>query len=152
MNRVAVEPALAAAVAGDLDAFTALVNRPAEQVRESTHRPGRLVLSRAAARRVLAALRAGTAAPEVVQQWASFVRRGYLVHADGRQTGPIDIEYGPQDQDEALLVEIVARLDEIGDVVDGHMSNQELDMYLNRLAEPLEKPSGDGPRRQPQGM
>jgi hypothetical protein len=35
-----------------------------------------------------------------------------------------------------LLVEIVARLDEIGDAVDGHMSQQELRTFLDRLAGP----------------
>jgi hypothetical protein len=133
-NRVAVEPALAAAVAGDLDAFTALVHRHPEPADENAGQSERLVLTPAAARRVLAALRQETASPSTVQQWASFVRRGYVVHADGRQTGPLDIEYGPQEEYESILVEVIARLDELGDAIDGHLSTQEIDALLAGLS------------------
>ena len=134
-NRVVVEPSLAAAVAGDLHAFLAFVRRPSAQDEASLHRSAALVLTREALRAVLDALESGTAPPDVVQLWASFVRRGYLVHTGGHQTGPFDIRFGTHDEDEDVLVDVIARLDELGDAIDGHIGGEEIAVLRDRLAE-----------------
>jgi hypothetical protein len=71
----------------------------------------------------------GTAA----QQWASFVRWGYL---EGVQPAggikPLAIEY--DDAYEDAIVEAVARLDQIGDLVEGDVPDQaEIDLLLYSL-------------------
>ena len=60
------------------------------------------------------------------------MRRGYLV--DGRRgepARPIDIDY--EAGAEKALVEVLARLDEIGDVVDGQVNSDEIQEMLQSL-------------------
>ena len=54
--------------------------------------------------------------PELVQGWASFVRRGHLPGVAG-PIKPIEIDYDLCAEDQ--IAEIISRLDEIGDVIDG---------------------------------
>lgn len=57
-----------------------------------------------------------------VQRWASFMRRGYIGAGEGGPITPLDIYYQAGYEEE--MVEIVGRLDEIGDVVDGEVSSR----------------------------
>jgi hypothetical protein len=59
------------------------------------------------------------------------VRRGYV--ADPPTTAaidPIEFEY----EDEEAIVDPLARLDELGDLVDGTMPDDELDGWISRLS------------------
>jgi hypothetical protein len=63
---------------------------------------------------------------------ASFARRRYAT--EGVQPiEPIDIGYEPSREDD--IVEVVGRLDQIGDLVDGDPSEQEQRRWLARLGE-----------------
>jgi hypothetical protein len=72
----------------------------------------------------------------VAQRWASFVRRGYF--EGRRQSGsikPLVIEYEPRHEE--VIAEIVSRLDQIGDRVDGELpSDVEIDLFLQLLGLP----------------
>jgi hypothetical protein len=62
------------------------------------------------------------------QQWASFVRRGYLnVDQSIGGINPLDIEY--EEAHEEAIVEAVARLDQIGDSVEGDVP-EEAEIHL----------------------
>jgi hypothetical protein len=92
--------------------------------------PARL-LTRSALSRVLRDLRDGHISADQAQRWASFMRRGYV--STGSGTGPIhpiDIEY----EDEDAIVEPLARLDELGDLIDGTMSDDELNDWIVKLS------------------
>ncbi len=93
-----------------------------------------LMLTEHAVTKVLRDLRAGRVEPGDVQQWASFVRRGYAPGAGRGPIQPLDIEYAPEFED--AIVEALARLDEIGDVVDGHLGPTEIDELLGPLEGP----------------
>ena len=74
-----VRPAdLRQAVEGDPGAFAVISAQPQETIRQLRAAQGDLVLTRDAVRAVLEHLEAGRITPERAQQWASFVRRGYV--------------------------------------------------------------------------
>ena len=66
---------------------------------------------------------------------ASFVRRGYIQVAGGGPAQPLAIEY--EKNSEEVIVEVIAKLDEIGDTIDGYVSNSEA-LELMRSLENLE--------------
>jgi hypothetical protein len=88
----------------------------------------RLVVTRRAVARVLTALLDRAIDPEIAQRWASFIKRGIAAGGSGA-VRPLDIEW----EDEDLLAEVLGRLDELGDLIDGEMSDAELRQWLGRL-------------------
>jgi hypothetical protein len=93
-----------------------------------------LTVTVASVRRVLSAMQSGAISPADAQAWASFVRRGYV---EGRTepVRPIEVDYDVVA--EAQIVEVVAWLDEIGDVVDGTPPDAaEVDALMASLGEP----------------
>ncbi|MCP4102542.1 MAG: hypothetical protein GY750_14150 [Lentisphaerae bacterium] len=91
------------------------------------------VVERASVVRVLGGLRDRTWPPERVQAWASFVRRGYISNRNEHPLRPLRIDYDDAYEDEISTV--VARLDEIGDLVDGEVSSGEILDLLQLLGE-----------------
>ena len=83
---------------------------------------------------MLQGLLEGAWRPEQVQAWASFVRRGYIAGPNSGSVRPIEVNYEIAYEDR--IVEAVARLDEIGDRVDGEVSSNEILDLLRRLDEP----------------
>jgi hypothetical protein len=118
-------------VAGDLDAFRRLLVQKHAVNRLDPNSVGSLVLGTAAVRRVLTAFAAEATAPSVVQEWASFVRRGFIAPAGTERIAPLQIDYELAFEDE--IVEILHRLDEIGDSVDGEVSPDEISAMLQSL-------------------
>ena len=82
-----------------------------------------LVLRPRAVAVVLSALRRGRITESAAQAWASFVRRGYLEGGDLAPVRPIRIAYESEYED--AIVEAIARLDELGDEIDGEISPSE---------------------------
>ncbi|MEO1303246.1 MAG: hypothetical protein AAFV36_08725 [Myxococcota bacterium] len=71
-----------------------------------------------------------------VQRWASFVRRGYLETNEQVACAPIKIEFAAEHED--TISAIITRLDELGDSIDGVVTDAEKrDMVatLERLIE-----------------
>jgi hypothetical protein len=120
------------AVEGDLDAFSLLLHQDHATLLKSSSGPGTLIVTPDAVRRVLVALRAGQVSPALVQQWASFVRLGFTSLRNG-PIKPVDIDYDPKSED--AIVEVVGRLDEIGDLIDGEVTNDEIERLLAAPAE-----------------
>jgi hypothetical protein len=112
------------AVAGDVRAFDALQRRTHTELRECNAALENLMLTSGAVRRVLYGVLSGDITPGVAQGWASFVRRGYIAGQSRSPILPIDITYEPETED--AIVEILARLDEVGDVVDGEVTDDEI--------------------------
>lgn len=55
------------------------------------------------------------------------MRRGYF-DSSGQALRPVQIEYESDSED--LIAEIISRLDELGDTVDGSIGDEELDRLL----------------------
>jgi hypothetical protein len=129
---------LADVLDGNLDAFSQLLRQEHSNIREYAAQLGKLVLLPESVRRVLITLRQGQVEPGLVQQWASFKRRGYIAD-DGNCSSdvlrepikPIEIMYDAPAEER--IAAVIARLDEIGDPIDGEIYNGELATMLHKL-------------------
>ncbi len=124
------EDAIAESVRGDLQAFSRLVESGMPVDASHDMSPSDLVLTKNEVLSVLRSFKWWDVPESLVQQWASFMRRGYY----GAATGPrrrLHIEYEPSAEDE--IVEIIGRLDELGDEIDGKIPDDELDQMIATL-------------------
>jgi hypothetical protein len=118
-------------VAGDVAAITDLLTVPQGRLLDEV-RNVELVLNRESLARVLHRLEDHQIDSAQVQRWASFMRRGFFSGQSGERIKPITIEYEQSYEDE--IADIVSRLDEIGDVIDGApLNDEEILAYLARL-------------------
>jgi hypothetical protein len=90
-----------------------------------------LVLHATAVVKVLHGLLLDDVSGEEAQKWASFVRRGFASGVDEGPIRPLGIDYEQEHED--AIVEAVARLDEIGDLIDGHIEKGEIADLLDGL-------------------
>jgi hypothetical protein len=124
--------AIAALVEGDLTYLATVRSASHRELRDAAEKLRGLFVSRSAVAKVLEDWRRGLFAAEDIQQWASFIRRGYF---SGRVScellRPIPIEYDVNDEE--VIVEIIGRLDQIGDQIDGHINACEQDEMLRTL-------------------
>ncbi len=113
---------LAAVLRGDLRAYEQLEkDSPGISAKDTEGLPP-LVLTRAAVRAVLEALQEGRVDPGLVERWAWFVLDGAVPYTTGPPAFGIDIEFEAEDE----MVEVLARLRELGDEIDGEIGEQEL--------------------------
>ena len=126
--------ALEAVLRGEPTAMGSIVkteHRAIQAAGSAIARP--LILTREATSNVLEALAAGRVSPEAAQAWASFVRRGFVEGSGERQPIlPLVIEF--ETTWENAISQAVSRLDEIGDVIDGQVSSDEVTGLLRNLA------------------
>jgi hypothetical protein len=108
---------------GDLQAFALLSRYPHVNLERCAELIPRLIVTREGVRNVLLTFTRGEASAELVNAWAWFIRAGYVPGGSG-PIRPLDIEYDPAAED--LIVEIVSRLTELGDFIDGEISQDEL--------------------------
>lgn len=126
-----LEMTIAAIVAGDPGGLSMAKAANHPGLLNAAVRLPPLTIARSALVRVLKSWRSGHCTADEVQQWASFVRRGFIAGAARSAVRPIDIEYDTCDED--LIVEIIGRLDEIGDMVDGEVDDNEREEMLRIL-------------------
>jgi len=119
-------------VAGDAEALMSLSDVPHDLILDAMAGAD-LVVDAESVGRVLRDLARRTIDGTAAQRWASFVRRGYIANMrKGGVIKPLMIEYDPRHEE--AIAEIVARLDEIGDAVDGEPPNkEEIDLLLLSL-------------------
>lgn len=128
-----LQDALVRTVRGDASALGSMATVDHDALVQAAVAVAPLVVTREATIRVLEDLRNGRLRPEVAQCWASFMRRGYIEAVRRtRVIRPIHIEY--QRDVEDVIADAVSRLDEIGDLVDGVLTRDEIDVLLARLA------------------
>lgn len=123
--------ALERVAAGDLAALREVLSTPHEQLLAESAGLD-LVVTRDSLALVLRTLDQLQGDPAEAQQWASFVRRGYVAGEPNVPITPVAIAY--EASYEELIAEAVGRLDEIGDVIDGESpSTAETRDWLARL-------------------
>jgi hypothetical protein len=120
------------AVAGDGRALATVERSSPEEIRDCRSHLSSLELTAAQVRAVLTSLLEGGIQPETAQRWASFVLRGYVGDSAGSPRHPIQIDYEPGAEQQ--IVDALARLDEIGDRVDGHVGADDLRALIGSLA------------------
>ena len=128
-----LEAAIAAVVKGDVNRLSTILTADHLELLDATTKLSPLSVSRSALTRVLQEWRSGHCSADDVQQWASFVRRGYVSGKTSGALRPIDIGY--DEMDEELIVEIIGRFDEIGDLIDGSIDDNEQEEMLRALQE-----------------
>ena len=112
-------------VEGDLSCLDQLIGYSQAAIERAYRQVERLLLTKAAVLRVLASLKVENFDPNTAQQWASLMRRGYIGgNVDDPPVTPIKIEYEPEFEEP--ISEVLSRLDELGDIVDGEIDQFEL--------------------------
>jgi hypothetical protein len=116
-------------VAGDLGAVDQLQTAPQPQI-VAAARSASVPVTRAAVVRVLRAMRGRQDLDGAAQRWASFVLRGYV--AGG--SGPIEAaDIAIEPDHEQAIVDVLVRLDELGDRIDGRICTAENDDLIASL-------------------
>ncbi|GAB1361481.1 hypothetical protein MASR1M32_07170 [Rhodobacter sp.] len=123
--------ALSAVVQGDLTGLPSVLSADQADLIEAAAQLPELRLTRRATADVLQAWCDGRWSAKEVQKWASFVRRGFVAEQSAGPIRPVDITYDTDGED--TIVEIIARLDEIGDLVDGLVDEAEREDMIRRL-------------------
>ena len=129
----ALQRELRITIAGDTAAMSRIASAPQSELLLAAEHCADLALSPQAVARVLEGLLNRTVSPSDAQQWASFVRRGFVAPQPSGPVRAVDIAYDPEHEE--VLATVVSRLDEIGDLVDGEVSDHELAQLL-RLVMP----------------
>lgn len=125
--------ALANAIRGDFEAFSLVQQAPHVDIQESRKHLADLTVTRLVLRAVLIALEHHRVPPCQVQQWALFVRRGYVSDPAGGPAKPVDIACEAAHKEQ--IVEVVSRLDEIGDMIGREISNGEVTDMIRHLSD-----------------
>jgi len=85
--------AIAAVVEGDMNSLSTILAASDHELQKAAANRPKLSVSLSAVARVLRDWRSGHYTADNVQQWASFVRRGYVARDSLGGIRPIDIEY-----------------------------------------------------------
>jgi hypothetical protein len=118
------------AITGDMGAFAMVRVQDHAVLIEAEGGKRPLVLTPAAVLRVLRSLQSGHLSPELAQAWASFVSRGYVARrppAEG-PIGPLTIDWDRTA--ESAMADVLSRMDELGDAIDGTIDNDEAERSL----------------------
>ena len=117
------------AIQGDLSALDALKAQPfSETAKAAAQLSGNeRTLRKQAVLKVLTYLRSRPESSGIVQAWASFMKRGYISSA-----GPIRAISIPFEDDG--VGEVVSRLEELGDEIDGVISEAELSSLIKAMS------------------
>jgi hypothetical protein len=121
---------LSRALSGDATALDG-IDDPSGLLEPHSVRAPSLRLSSGAVAAVLKDYVAGRISETEAQRWAALMRWGHLPSASREPIRPLDIEFDPTKED--AIVECLARLDELGDVIDGRLRDGEAEELLRAL-------------------
>jgi hypothetical protein len=131
MTTLSDRQTLVAVVGGDLKAFATLLEQLPARILAQRDLLPELKVTREGILRVLVAMQRNDFSTTLIQQWASFIRRGYFGSVKG-PIRPIDIQHEPPAEDQ--IVEVIARLDELGDLIDGEITDEELLQMIRSMS------------------
>ena len=111
--------ALTRVISGDVIAIATLLDVPHQRVAADTDGIS-LTVRRESVARVLRNLAQQEITGSQAQQWASFVRYGHVPQPDSHE--PIKpVRIGYEADYEGAIADVISRLDEIGDLIDGEV-------------------------------
>lgn len=128
---VTLSATIVAVVDGDLSGMDTIRAVAHRTLWDAVAETPQLIVTRSALIKVLEDWKHGHYTAEEIQRWASFIRRGYVAERVSERVHPISIDYDIDD--EALIVEVIGRLDEIGDLIDGQIKPGEQEEMLLAL-------------------
>lgn len=133
MEATKLQKTLIEIASGDLSGFsdefeTALKRAQLEKIKLQ-----KLCLTRASIINVLSVLQEGAVQPHLAQKWASFMKRGYIGTSSCVPLDPIEIDYDKTSEE--IIVEVLSRLDEIGDLIDGNVEPREIGEWIRLLTD-----------------
>lgn len=120
-------------VSGDLSELTDNFERKLKEALIKNLPLPTLTLAKHGVLKVIDGLQRGKFPPALVQKWASFMKRGYIDLSLSNPVSPIEIEYDQESEEE--IVEVLSRLDEIGDSIDGEVEPEEIEKWTMLLSE-----------------
>lgn len=119
------------ALSGNLTSIPLLINANHEKLLEASRYFSELLLTKQAVLKVLYCLKNRTINPSIIQSWASFMRCGFTLTEDKKPITPLEINYKLDEEDS--IVEVLSRLDELGDIIDGTIDDNEIDQLIELL-------------------
>ena len=127
------EKDLQAVIDGNFAAFERLKRQSNQTILENREKLDELILTTGTLAHILNAYWRGELAPEILGEWASFIRWGSFMSPESERIRSVDIniEYDPSFEDE--IIEIIGRLDEIGDIIDGEVNKDEVESMLKTI-------------------
>jgi hypothetical protein len=122
---------LAEFVHGDVSLLERLESVSQQVLLRSRAELPQLEIGREDVAKVVAGLRSGKVSQVQAQRWASLVRRGFFPRSSKRPITPVEIEI--DEKHETIIVDCIARLDELGDWFEGEIQDCELDGMMMSL-------------------
>ena len=119
-------------LSGNLESFLFLMEIEHDELLKASKEIKLLIVTRSSVLKVLKKLKEGNVSIEIVQKWASFIKRGYVDRNTFGPIRPIIIDYEIEYEDS--IVEALSRLDELGDEVDGVVDKKELYSLISSLS------------------
>lgn len=117
-------------VRGDLSRLPKLAQHNHEDLRRAWAQSSHPQLTARTVLDVLLGLRRGDVTAKQAYQWAGFLFSGYGGSSE-LPVKPLDFEYDPKDQDR--ISQIIMRLEQMEDAVDGPISEAELDRMISLM-------------------
>lgn len=116
-------------VEGDLTHLQTILSTPHVNLLEARKHMTIMCLQKSALVKVLTSLKEHRTSSTQVQQWASLMRRGY-VGCNNRSSPIVPMEIDYSTNAENVIVDVLERLDELGDVVEGTLNPTDIDLLL----------------------
>lgn len=126
-----LDEAIISVLNGDFSSFSLIRTAPHANLFNSAKSINNLTLCRSAIVKILEDWREGVLTDENVHEWASFMRRGYIPNQNITAIKPIDIIYCHSHEE--IIAEIISKLDQIGDKIDGTISDNDRRHFLKKL-------------------
>ncbi|MCB1214389.1 MAG: hypothetical protein KDK66_02815 [Deltaproteobacteria bacterium] len=130
MNKLdLISKTLQEVIAGDLSHFDVIQNESHDEVNAASQQIGTLWLNRPSLLRVLIDWEKGKLSQKQVQAWGCLMSCGYIWKNGSLKE--FNIEYDQAHED--AIIEVLARLYELGDIIDGEISAEELQKMKQSL-------------------
>lgn len=121
------------ALQGDIKLFKKIFSKPHESIYYLAKDLPTIIVTGSAVKNVLEKLRDREFSPEIINLWASFLFHGVCGKIGSEFMEEIDVEYECKYADE--ISEAISRLEDLGDLIDGTISNQEVTSLINSFSQ-----------------
>ena len=128
---IELKEAITGVLDGNLNYMPYIRNADHNELKNITSSIEPLNLSKSSLIKILIDLESNRDHSEEIQNWASFIRRGYSKNDNYVEIDPILIEYN--EDEEEVMSDIISRLDELGDEIDGDISSEEILLFIEQL-------------------
>lgn len=118
-------------IEGNLEKISTVFNSTQQELQNARESLNTYSLSKEALLKVLYDFQISRVSSNQVQKWASFMRWGIIPSSSTEPVKPLEIGYSSNYEDE--IIEVLAKLDELGDIVDGEINLLDIKDLQNLL-------------------